>query len=405
MEHFQIIKFVSDSVEAAKAGKAIESYKSVFEIFTKEGLPPQSHYAFGWIIYYAINQSADYDIENRKWMLVTYLKLKTPHPHKLHSMILTQAIRLYKDAANAAFGKRRNDVSLFSIIGFLKLWDVRNLRPGDWKRKEVNGKTISSTAEKMITVLTDELENSQLVPQQEFVEVAMRGLTAFPDSYNLYAQNAVLRSLTGENELAIDLMRKALLLAPGKFHLWSKMANLIEVKEDMNLYVALQYKALKSHGPEQFKGRIRLALTRCLAKRKMFAQMQWELKRVKSIYESNGWHLPSEYTSLSRILPTGVTPSDPEPIYQRVAHLADDFIYASLPSTKMKKTYHKNCEPGRLSKYGKVSEIAWRLTDEKDRNIWFNPGRFGINPDKPMGTWVSVKIFNGKIVRATINEE
>ena len=76
-------------------------------------------------------------------MLARYLRLQVERPHKLHSMILTEAFRLYKDAAEASFIAKNkegfnpvSDATRFSIVKFTNLWDLNNLRHGDWKRKE-----------------------------------------------------------------------------------------------------------------------------------------------------------------------------------------------------------------------------------------------------------------------------
>lgn len=400
MTREDIQKFVSDGFEAAKGGDAIKIYTSVREIYASGKLPAISHYPFGWIIYYALHQSGNHDILCRKLMLSTYLRLNVAKPHKLHSMILTEAIRLYKDAANAAFnGKERNEVG-FSIVKFLMLWNPEHLRPGDWRRKELDGKMLTSTVEKLITAYVDEMEKTRVIPERILVDIVDKALAEYPDSPNLYAQRAMLYEIGAEVDKARETLKKALLLAPGKFYLWSKMAAMVAPEQDMRLHVALLYKALNSPGPEQFKGRIMLSLASCLADRGIFPEALWELDKVRKIYKANGWHLPYLCETLSAKVPKGTVASDPERLYRRVAHLADEFLYSSLPTVKMKKSYHKNPDvtaaPGRR-------QSAWRLTDASGANIWFNPQRFGISPELPMGTTLDVALFNGKVVRASVS--
>lgn len=401
MNREDIVKYVSDGFEAAKAGNALNVYASVKDIYDSGTLPAKSHYPFGWIIYYALHQSPDFEIESRKRMLATYLKLSVTKPHKLHSMILTEAIRLYKDAQNAAFGKKREERVLFSFVKFLNLWNLENLRPGDWRRKELDGKILSSTAEKGITVAVDELENTHTVPDKSFIDIIDQALVNFPDSYNLMSQRAAVCVLCGEPDEAKALLQKAILMAPGKFFLWSKLAELVDPENEMRLHISLLYKSLKSPGPEQFKGKIRLSLAKCLADRQLFTKALWELQRVKQIYDANEWHLPALYQSLMRQIPAGSEPENPEPLYQKVASLADEMIYSSIPPVMMQKTYHKNPEANAPAKFGKPM-VAWRLTDQQGNNIWFNPEKFGIDPNLPNGTTLHVVLFNGKIVKAQI---
>ena len=162
----EISRYVSDGFVRAKAGEALAVYASVAPIHTSGALPPERHYSLGWIIYYALHQSAPGDILPRKRMLAHYLGLRTPRPHKLHSMILTEAIRLYRDARDSAVAARLKGIPHdaardFSLVKFMRLWDFRHLRPGDWRRKLQEGKPMSATVEKLITHYVDELEGSQ----------------------------------------------------------------------------------------------------------------------------------------------------------------------------------------------------------------------------------------------------
>ena len=141
----ELSTYVSDGFEKAKRGEALEVYTTVCPYFDRGELPTSRHYAFGWIIYYAMHQSPEQEIAARRQMLGRYLKLSLVKPHKLHSMILTEAIRLRREADDK-----------FSLMKFLPLWNLANLRPGDWRRKEVDGKPVSSTVEKLITQYVNE---------------------------------------------------------------------------------------------------------------------------------------------------------------------------------------------------------------------------------------------------------
>lgn len=404
MNSKEIEKYVSDSFEVAKSGDALTVYRSVSDIFNAGNLPEKSHYPFGWIAYYALHQSPENDIDARKRILATYLKLRVAIPHKLHSMVLVEAVRLYNDSRNVAFGKRKNEIVSFSIVNFLRFWGLSNLRPGDWRRKELDGNVLSSTAEKVVTAIVDELEETRSRPEKEFLDFVDTALATFADSFNLYSQRAILHDLCGERDAAKELLKKALLLAPGKFFLWGRMAALVDRDNEMPTHVALLYRALKSPGPDQFKGKIRLSLADCLIDRKHYSSALWELNRVAETYRVNHWHLPPLYETLLRKIPEGTEASDPEPLYRRVANLADKFLYSSLPSVVMRKTFHKNPELKMSTRFGRQS-VAWRLTDDNGTNIWFNPSRFKIPEDLPIGTSLRVKLFNGKIVNAEIAQK
>lgn len=396
-----ISKYVSDGFEAAKSGEGRSVYNSVAELFSQGLLPAKSHYPFGWIIYYALHQTPDAEIVERKKMLATYLRLRVTVPHKLHSMILTEAIRLYKDSQNAVFNNRKDESLRFSILKFLQLWDPANLRPGDWKRKEVEGKMLSSTVEKLITVLADESETTHTCPAPEIIALIDKGVEEYGDSSALYVQRSAVYILEGKRESATAMLKKALLLAPGKFHIWGRLGGLVEVAENPNLHISLLHRAVSTPGPEEFKGRVRLSLAKAFVELKAYPYALWELEQVRHIYETKGWHLPQAYKLLLGQIPQDAKGTDPSDIYRRVAGLADDFIYSELPTVIMAKTYHKLPDNRRASGYG-TPAIAWRLTGEDRNNVWFTPSKFGIDPNLPSGTRIGVKLFNGKVVKAEL---
>lgn len=404
MKPEQLAIAISDGVDAAKGGNAVEIYHSLAPYHDTGAIPAKSHYPFGWIIYYALHQSPDSAISPRKKMLARYLGLRLPLPHKLHSMVLTEAIRLYKDSLDAAFGKRRDEIESFSILRFCDLWNLGNLRPGDWRRKDVDGKTLPSTVEKLITSLVDEIETKRLKPSPEITGLVDKALSEFSDSFNVYAQKASLSVLSGKPEEAKALLRKALLLAPGKFHLWSRLAALYDSPADTRLRVALLYKARTAPGQEQFKGKIGLSLARVLLEHNLHGEALWELSRVKNLYKKNGWHIPGDFNGLKGRIPEGVVEKDPEVLYRKVAPLADEVMYSALPSIPVKKTYHKVSSGNSYGNRG-GSGVAWRVTDENGNNYWIQPKRFGIDENLPMGVGLTIKLFNGRPVKAQLNAQ
>lgn len=333
METSDIIKFVSDGFEKAKEGNAAEVYSSVSRYHEDGSLPLKSHYPFGWIIYYALHQSPSSAIKERKLMLARYLKLQVEKPHKLHSMILTEAIRLYKEAADAASlfktegFKPVTDATRFSIVKFSELWNLDNLRPGDWTRKTYEGKRLPSTVEKLITAYVDEHYASNQPASPEFLKIIDRALAEFPRTANLYAQRAQLYELEGNKEAAIGMLKNALRASSSKYYLWSRLAALITDKDSLRLRVSLLCKALSCPGQEQFKGKIHMNLAVALAEGGAFPQAKWELKYVKDLYEKKDWRLPRPYNETMKKLPTGTKVSDPGPIYRKLAHLAEEFIF------------------------------------------------------------------------------
>ncbi|MDE6560056.1 MAG: hypothetical protein K2K75_01600 [Muribaculaceae bacterium] len=410
METNEIIQFVSDGFDRAKAGAAIEVYSSIVKNPELRELPKKSHYPLGWIIYYALHQSPVHAIQERKQLLAHYLRLDVTKPHKLHSMILTEAFRLYKDSKSSASslkssvsGPMSSAESRFSIVKFANLWNLENIRPTDWNRKEHEGKQLPSTVEKLITHYVDELYSMHIPASDEFMAIVNRALVSYPPSANLLAQSAQLYELEGEKEKAIEMLRNAILASSTKFYLWTRLANLITDKDDLRLKVSLLYRALRCPGQEDFKGKIHLQLAAALAEGGAFPQAKWELNHVRDFYGNKGWNLPRLYKETEKKIPSGTVAADPAGIYSKIENMADDFIYESLPEIPVRKTYHKPAAET-TDRYGnrRPGQTAWRVTDSEGNNYWFNPGRFGIREDLPADTQLAVKIFGGKVVKARL---
>ncbi len=410
MEINEIIAYVSDGFDRAKAGAAVEVYSSIVNHPEMQVLPLKSHYAFAWIIYYALHQSAAYAIQERKQLLAHYLRLEVAKPHKLHSMILTEAARLYKDAADTAEAARLKggqnaaaEVPTFSIVKFANLWNLAHIRPTDWNRKELDGKQLSSTVEKLITHYVDELYQQRTPASDEFLAIINRALVAYPPTTSLFAQRAQIHELAGEKEAAIEMLRHAILSSSTKFYLWSRLASLITDKDSLRLKVSLLYKALRCPGQEDFKGKIHLQLAAALAEGGAFPQAKWELEYVRNFYSQKGWNMPRLYKETEKKIPADTQAADPGSLYRKVEHMADDFIYESLPEILVKKTYHKPAAET-TDKYGtrRPGQTAWRVTDSEGNNYWFNPGLYGIQENLPADTQLKVKVYNGKVVKAAL---
>lgn len=404
MDSSALEKLISEGVDHAKLGKAVDIYNAVIPHF--DIIPPGKHYGFGWVIYYALHQTADHDIIPRKEMLARYLRLSIPRPHKLHSMILTEAIRLYKNSRDLATNPSSAGrvIPHFSILRFSDIWNLDYLRPGDWRRKEHEGKMLNSTVEKLITHLADEIESSSDPLSPAVVSLMDRALEQYPDSYNLMTQRAAVHIKAGEHLPASALLRKALLLAPGKFHIWSRLASLIDESSEMHLKVALLAKALSAPGQPQFKGRIRIELARLWLAKGCCPEALCELQRVRDIYDLQGWHLPAACARLGERIPADTRPKDPSAAYRKLLPMADAYIYDSLPRLKVVKSFHKVPSPDDIARLrpGQRAAIAWRVTDDEGRNYWLQPHRYNLPPELPVGSQLHISLLNGRIVNAEL---
>lgn len=401
----EMMTMISDGVDRAKAGEALAVYQAIANAGSP--IPIKSHYALGWIIYYAMHQSDDREIESRKLLLMRYLALSTPRPHKLHSMILNEAIRLRDNVIKMSYPRQvEEETSSFSIVRFMPHWNFANLRPGDWRRHQLGDKTLSSTVEKLITLYVGELEKGTNVPSEEFLTVIDRALTEYPDNFNLLSQRAVLFARAGETERAVELLKKSIIMAPGKFHLWSRLASLIDVQTNPRLKMAFLARSLTAPGKAEFKGRIHLDLASIWMAQGLPEQAAWELGIVKRTYEAQQWHLPKAYSQIAERIPADTTPVDPSPTYAKLISMAEQEIYYALTPIHTTKTYHKEPQAGPdAARFRRAPEPAWRVTTAEGQNFWMQPLRFGINAQLPHGTAVTIRVHNGKVVHARLTRD
>ena len=412
-DSIDLMKLVSDGVDNAKAGRAVEMYQAIYPYFERGALSLKSHYAFGWIIYYALHQSGDAKYNERKEMLAAYLRLSVARPHKLHSMILTEAIRLYKNISDSEYALRAmhhpagQKLPSFSIVRFMDLWQLSNLREGDWRRKTIDGNLTPSTTEKLITHYVDELtSNTELSISKEFRAVLEKALTLYPDSANLLAQYAAVCCKSEDAEKGVDYLRRAILISPSKSYLWHRLAGILPETANPRLKIAILYKALAAPGPEDFKGRIRIGLAMEMAEAGAWQQALYELEKVKTTYEANGWKMPGDYRKLMERMPEGTRPEDPSGAYRKIAHLAEEFIYESLPTKEASKSYHKPADPKAIDRNGrpKPRPVDWRVTDAEGQNYWFTPAQHSIPEELPHGTRVAIRVVGNRIVKAELAE-
>lgn len=393
------MSFVSENFPAAKAGDAIRIFAVAKEAFDAGLLPVSDHYAFAWILYYALHQSPKYDIMERKRMLALYFKLDIKKPHKLHSMILLEAMRLRRDAIDRKYNDKEGDAPDFSIVRFSEIWNLENLRPGDWKRKPFQDKEMASTVDKFITLYVNELESTSTPPSDSFRAVITKALEEYGPSANLLGQMASVLALDGKNKEAREMLRKAVISAPRKFYLWAKLASMVDRVEEPRLYVGLLAHALAIRGQDEFKGKIRLDLARFFIEKEKSAEALWELQIYKRLYEEKGWGLSKSFLEAMNAIPAGTVAANPSGIYRYLIQRAEEEVFSCLEEIEMTKTYHRPAEADKNPRFDKPS-VAWRLTDVEGQNYWIIPRRFRLVEDLPLGTPIMVRLFQGHPVTA-----
>jgi len=383
--------------DSKEKGKAMAAYTLMANYYDSGELDSSFYTDFGWIIYRALHEDNSDDVVRRKKMLNKYLQLKLESPSLLHSLILTEAVKIEK-ATPLQF--------LFS--GFLNLWNLENLRDEDWKRGESGeGRSLPSLVEKMITVYVREMDITPTVsPSQEFLSVLDQALDKFPDNEHLPRYKALLLIKEGNGQEAVTFYKQLLKKSPMKIYLWSELAELIE---DSNLKTGLLCKALSFNQPEEYLGKIRLALANQFCINKMYGNALAEINQVKSVYEKMGWHLSSELQQVAGIIPQGTEPANNKVVYDEYSLVADAYIYSDVPLETVIKIGERQIEGGTQNggSHDKKSRpmIKWILLAKDNSTFSIKPKKFALPRKSPDGTCLEVRRSGNQIITATVLSE
>ena len=177
---------VQQAYAQAKAGNGEGAYTTVSSIYNDGRLPDDQTNAYGWIIYYSLKQQSDNDVERlvveRKRRLMRYIELGLPSPSLLHSLILSEAVRI-----------ERTTPLKFVLHNFFDLWGgSAKLRPEDWKQFEGEHGTLPSLVEKLITVYVKEVMTDGRDPSEDFVALIDKALETFDNNQNLPRQSSFM---------------------------------------------------------------------------------------------------------------------------------------------------------------------------------------------------------------------
>ncbi len=375
--------------QSKKKGDAYRSYATISQIYDKEELPNRFFTDYGWVIYRALHQNPQLEIKERKKLLVRYLDLKLPTPSLLHSLILSEAVRI-EQAVPLQF--------LFSA--FLNTWNLENLRDEDWVGgKNEQDQQLPSLVEKMITVYVKEMMITPTVsPSDDFLNVLEKAVKKWPKNANLLRNRAQIRIKLGQREEACKLYKELLIDATDKFYLWSELAELVD---DDEIKIALLCKALCLNTPPEYLGRIRMSLAQMLVAREMYGWAKSELKKVKETYEQQKWKLPSGYDSIERKILAETKEDTTESLYALYSSKADDYILSDLPSVLMIKV--KQFTEDETSPNGSKSKkvTKWVLIDKNEKPQTIKPKRFGLSFKTNNGQCFEVKMHNERPVLIT----
>lgn len=165
----------------ANSENIIQQLSNLRQLFA-DALPTDSKTIndYAWIIAKALNREHERlgSIRCRQF-LADYLKLPTERPSRLHSAILSAAIKVAEKHAD------------FRFASFLKLWGIEKLRPEDYERQHAqDGKSFPSLAERTARTLGHSL---LLHPERTTnAEEASSAMDQFLSSFGLHISTMIV---------------------------------------------------------------------------------------------------------------------------------------------------------------------------------------------------------------------
>ncbi|MGM9845793.1 MAG: DUF7017 domain-containing protein [Muribaculaceae bacterium] len=380
MPHFVELR---TAVEDARNGAdAISLHKQISLLYNNNELDTRLYPDFGWLTYYALKQTNLSDVHNRKSLLNMYLQLDLPKPSILHSLILSEAVKVEK-----------NTPLQFRIRDFIRLWGLENLRAEDWEQfQTANGNTMPSLVEKLISVYVKEIETDHVEAPNDFCQLVDKALEAFPGNQNLPLYKANVLISQGKTDEALSYYKNMILRTPSKFFLWSHAA---ELTDDIDTKVGLLCKALTCGVEDKFIVNVRLALAKLLIQIGMPEYAKYELEKYRQTYQNNGWNIKADFYNLYNQLQSPEAVDSNNEIYGIYSAKADEFIYSAFPTIlAVKVDEQQNSDrnhPGR-----KIT--TWILRTEKSTERLRKPTKYGLSRHTPNGAAFDIKVDNGKIV-------
>ena len=383
----ELYEAIKEGTAKARNGEPTNPLMLELKSLLESGLLDTSlHNAMGWFLYFRIKNSQPNDFVTQKNDLSTYLKLETTKPSPLHSLMLHEAVRMKKLKPDR-----------FKFINFLTLWNPVNLREEDWEPYEVNENArMPSLVEKILGCYAKELPRLKIEASPEISSLADKAIEKFPGNSNLPLYKAAIAISRKDREEALGYIKSLLIKQPTKSHLWRKAYELVG---PLDLKVVCLCKAISLQKDEAFLGNARLKLARLFQRKGLSQFALFELQEYHRLYTSKRWSLSKEYDYIRNQISPEVRAEDSRQIYARFMPLAEEFLYASLPTTAVTKVSQREF----ADKYhpGKTN-LIWTLKTADGQILYLhNPHTKGLNPAAPDGTGFHACIMEGKIVWIT----
>lgn len=381
---------IKEAITALKSGASADITRlKVEQMFLNGELNQNLYQDYGWLIYYTLKGTPVGEVQKRKILLRNYLKLSINGKNPLHSLILSEAVKV-----------ERNTPLQFRIRDFVKLWDLENLRDEDWRQFMTdNGITIPSLVEKLVGVYAKELKADKVKADKEFIELADKAFERYTNNQYMPLYKAYILISSDKPEEALEFYKGIIMKTPSKCYLWEQAA---EIVDDVEMRIGLLCKAISVEKDESFVGGCRLNLAKALIEYGLLPNAKCELDKYYNFYTSQGWGLKQDFKEVVNLIPQETIAENNTSLYNEFIPKAETFIYSAIPSQFAIKIEDRQIDdkkrPGRKF-------IQWTLMTKNGTIRLKKPNNFGLDSRMKNGTPFDIKIHEDKIVWIKQSEE
>lgn len=317
-------QFTNKAKQLSKSGRHEEAANIYRQLCAKSPADENLCTSLGWELYKlskALLASGPDGMQAIKRNLNEYLKLAVKKPSLLHSVIL--------QIASKFAGAER-----FSMVGFSRIWGLKNFRNEDWERFVTDDKKeIPSLAEKIIQQASKEAAKSNdqeaLTYLLPYLDMAIE---KYSDNIWLALNKAKVLLALGNNDQALSFAIDVTREKSNDYWAWELLGD-ISAAPDNNLSLSCYCKALLCSSDDRFSGKVRLKLATLLVEKGQFSEAKYEVNRVFATREKEGYKVTSElkgFVSQGWFEET-LTPQSNDIFYRRNIAAAEDLLFSQLP--------------------------------------------------------------------------
>lgn len=319
-EEKQIIR---DAKEYSKSGNHQEALSLFRQAIKKFPDDIDLNEQYGWELHKEgkiIFECEKIDTFKARTLLAEYIRLKNERPSQLHSLFLRLADKI-------------TDREEFNLISFLKLWDLKNLRPEDFENFIKDDKIYPSIAEKVIQHGAKLILEKKLTMEvATFLAYIDLGIKKFQENIWLTYYKAKLLYLIGQNEQAIQFLLPVVKEKISDFWTWSLLAELFS-EVDKKRSISCYCKSLLCKSEEIFLTNVRLKFIEILINEGLWKEAKVEINIVIQTKLTEAKGIPekiSMYQTREWYKSTLAEKNNFE-FYYSQKHNAEEFVFHSLP--------------------------------------------------------------------------